>query len=243
MRGEACLFEGKCRSDGNEGEGGGMEARRGGQGRARVQAGRSGDVTWSNCPPSVPRGYSTLDNTFPPYASSQGTCLLILQVLEEWRPHQVSVRSGLRLSKPFYLPQIDPNSSQFLYSKSITTFCKSEINTRHYPEQTLSVLHTLQHRPWHNWRAIGKQIREKTWRSRFPSQSKPYSYLIPTSDMVQISSRPSSPLRIPFSVAHISSSSLMIASTVSDIFVTSETSRLKPPSSQETTLQQPSRGP
>ena len=36
MRGEACLFEGKCRLDGNEDEGGGMEARRGGQARART---------------------------------------------------------------------------------------------------------------------------------------------------------------------------------------------------------------
>ena len=96
---------------------------------------------------------------------SQRTCLLILQVLEEWQSHRVSVRSSLRLSKPFYLPQIHPNSSQFLYSKSITTFCKSEINSCHYPELTLGVLCTSQLWPWYDWRAISKQMRTKTWRS------------------------------------------------------------------------------
>jgi len=62
----------------------------------------------------------------------------------------------------------------------------------------------------------------------------------PTSDVAHMLSRPFTASWTPFSVAHRSSSGLAIARTVSDIFVTSESGRLKPPASQlqGATLQQ-----
>jgi len=60
----------------------------------------------------------------------------------------------------------------------------------------------------------------------------------PIWDMAHMSSRPFTASQTPFSIAHRSSSGLAIARTVSYIFITSETGRLKPPASQCATLQQ-----